>query len=209
MLLATFSYFFLDIHLWSLLEKRPWADTVHSSLTLSERMCPISKMLCLRALASANLYPSKVLESSNVSLSCNQAKFHVQVQQLLCEYWEKNNTHACTDALVTERTWLSILVFAYFQDFCLMTTWSYSGIWQTALTELPARTWPLYHQHVNAAACDSFFCGLLQHSYLLTSIHNFSLCKWFSVESKITRQIPIAQPAQRDVWTSGLEQILI
>lgn len=122
---------------------------------------------------------------------------------------KKTDSHACTDALVTERTWLSVLVFAYFQDFCLMTTWSYSGIWQTALTELPARTRPLYHQHVNAAACDSFFCGLLQHSYLLTSIHNFSLCEWFSVESKITRQIPIAQPAQRHVWTSGLEQILI
>ena len=55
-----------------------------------------------------------------------------------------------------------------------MTTSSYSGIWQTALTELPARTWPLYHQYVSTAACDSFFCGLLQHSYLLTSIHNFS-----------------------------------
>lgn len=40
MLLATFSYFFLDIHLWSLLEKRPWADTVHSSLRYQKECVP-------------------------------------------------------------------------------------------------------------------------------------------------------------------------
>lgn len=128
---------------------------------------------------------------------------------ILRKFNKKKNIHVCMDGLVTERTWLSFLVLAYFQDFCLMTTSSYSGTWQTTLMELLAGTWPLYHQYVNTVACDSFFCGLLQHSHLLTSIHNFSLCKWFCVESKITRQIPIAQPAHCDVQTLGLEQILI
>lgn len=41
---------------------------------------------CWRALPSANPYLSKVLESSNVSLACNQTKFHVSVQQLLRKY---------------------------------------------------------------------------------------------------------------------------
>lgn len=69
-LLAMFSYFFADTHLWSLLEKK-LTDSTHSYVIRKNVSHHHNALLgrCYRALTSTNLYPSKVLESSNVSLS--------------------------------------------------------------------------------------------------------------------------------------------
>lgn len=128
--------FFVDTHLWPLLERRPCWDTVPTRVAHL-----ISTMLCWKGaighqqVLNCNRY--RLLRSSNVSLARNHTKVYPSAQHLYTNNDQKinnkKNVHTCSNA---PGIWRAILVFACLQERCLMTISSRSGI---SLSFLQAR----------------------------------------------------------------------
>lgn len=120
--------FFVDTHLWPLLERRPCWDTVPTRVAHL-----ISTMLCWKGaighqqVLNCNRY--RLLRSSNVSLARDHTKVYPSAQHLYTNNDQKinnkKNVHTCINA---PGIWRAILVFACLQERCLMTISSRSGI---------------------------------------------------------------------------------
>lgn len=140
-------------------------------------------------LLNAQTFPWHTIRPSS-TLQCDQA-----LMWLLRKFKEKKNTHACMDALVKERTWLSTPVLVHSQDFCLMTSPSRWGIPQPGLRAASRMRW-LWPAHGHGSVTPVIF-------NTATDTHTSAgdASERFCAESKITRQIPVAQPA---VWCPDL-----
>lgn len=120
--------FFIDTHLWPLLERRSCWDTAPTRVAHL-----ISTMLCWKNAIGHQQVPIctryKVLRSSNVSLARDHAKVYLSAQQLYMNNDQKinnnKNMHMCRNV---PGIWRTILGFACLQEFCLMTISSRSGI---------------------------------------------------------------------------------